>query len=66
MPYKHNESRRHTTEKARYKVTNWAEYNKGLRQRGDIAIWFAEENLAAWHPAKTGAVAGRRNIPISR
>src|SRR6202051_3577535 len=23
----------------RYKVTNWPEYNKALRQRGDITIW---------------------------
>jgi len=55
MPYKHNESRRHKIEKARYKVTNWPEYNKALRQHGDITIWFTEEALAAWHPAKTGA-----------
>src|ERR1700726_2427949 len=55
MPYKHNQSRRHKIEKAGYKVTNWPEYNKALRQRGDITIWFTEEALAAWHPAKTGA-----------
>jgi hypothetical protein len=55
MPYKHNESRRHKIEKARYKVTNWPEYNKALRQRGYITIWFTEEALAAWHLAKTGA-----------
>jgi hypothetical protein len=58
MPYKHNESRRHKIEKARYKVTNWPEYNKALRQRGDITIWFTEEALAAWHPGKTGARGG--------
>ena len=55
MPYKHNQSRRHKIEKARYQVTNWPEYNKALRQRGDITIWFTEEALAAWRPAKTGA-----------
>jgi Transposase DDE domain len=55
MPYKHNQSRRHKIEKARYKVTNWPEYNKALRQRGDITIWLTEEALAAWRPAKTGA-----------
>jgi len=26
-----------------------------LRQRGDITIWFTEEALAPWRPAKTGA-----------
>jgi len=55
MPYKHNGSHRHKIEKARYKVTNWPEYNKALSQRGDITIWFTEEALAAWRPAKTGA-----------
>jgi Transposase DDE domain len=55
MPYKHNQSRRHKIEKARYKVTNWPEYSKALRQRGDVTIWVTEEALAAWHPAKTGA-----------
>jgi hypothetical protein len=52
MPYKHNESRRHKIEKARYKVTNWPEYNKALRQRGDITIWVTEEALAAWRPGQ--------------
>jgi hypothetical protein len=55
MPYKHNPSRRHKIEKAYYKVTNWPDYNEALRQRGDITIWFTEEALVAWHPAKTGA-----------
>src|ERR1700676_4077228 len=52
MPYKHNQSRRHQVEKAHYKVTNWPEYNKALRQRGDITIWFTEEALAAWRPGQ--------------
>jgi hypothetical protein len=55
MPYKHNESRRHKIKKSRYKVTNWHDYNNGLRQHGDFSIWFAEEALAERHPAKTGA-----------
>jgi hypothetical protein len=49
-------SRRHKIEKARYNVTNWPEYNKALRQRGDITIWFTEAALAAWHPAKTSGL----------
>lgn len=55
MPYKHNESRRHQIEKSRYKVTNWHEYNNALRQRGDLTIWFTEEAINNWRPAKTGA-----------
>ena len=55
MPYKHNEPRRHKIKKVRYKVTNWRDYNNGLRQRGDFTIYFTEEAIADWHPAKTGA-----------
>jgi len=55
VPYKHNESRRHKFTKPKYKVTNWPEYNDALRRRGDITIWFTEEAIAEWRPAKTGA-----------
>jgi hypothetical protein len=55
MPYKYNESRRHKIKKVRYKVTNWHDYNNGLRQRGDFTIYFTEEAIADWHPTKTGA-----------
>ena len=54
MPYKHNESRRHKYKKPHYKVTNWPDYNNALRQGGDITIWFTEEAIAHWRPAKTG------------
>ncbi|WP_027160336.1 IS5 family transposase [Methylobacter luteus] len=55
MPYKHNESRRHKIKKSRYQVTNWHDYNNGLRRRGDFTIWFTEEAIAGWRPIKTGA-----------
>jgi hypothetical protein len=58
MPYKYNESRRHKIKKCRYKVTNWHDYNNGLRQRGDFTIWFTEEAIVEWQPAKTG-IRGR-------
>src|SRR5215204_5297405 len=54
MPYKANEARRHTIPKARYKVTNWPEYDKALQQRGSLTVWVTSEALAAWHPPKTG------------
>ncbi len=55
MPYKHHENRRHKFTKAKYKVTNWPDYNEALRRRGDITIWFTEEAITAWRPAKIGA-----------
>jgi hypothetical protein len=54
MPYKFNESRRHKIKKALYKVTNWADYNDALRNRGDITIWFTQDAVDNWRPAKTG------------
>ncbi len=50
MPYKHNRNRRHKFDKARYKVRNWPEYDRALRSRGSLTVWFAEEAVAAWLP----------------
>lgn len=54
MPYKHNASRREKIKKSRYKVTNWPQYNKALRDRGDFTLYFTQEAIARWHPAKSG------------
>jgi len=51
MPHKHNADRRHRIPKRRYKVTNWRDYEAGLRQRGSLTIWFSEEAVAAWQAA---------------
>jgi Transposase DDE domain len=37
-----------TTEQRR-RVTNWAEYDAALRQRGSLTVWFTEAAIAAWH-----------------
>lgn len=55
MPYKYSEERRHKSKKPLYKVTNWPDYNAALRRRGDFTMWFTEEAIAQWCPAKTGA-----------
>jgi hypothetical protein len=55
MPYKQNENQRQKFTKSKYKVTNWPEYNDALRKRGDITIWFTEEAINEWRPAKTCA-----------
>ena len=66
MPYKFNEARRHKIPKAKYKVTNWPDYEASLRQRGGLTVWFTEEAVAAWAAAPrttrlgdTAAVASR-------
>src|SRR3954469_25999272 len=49
MPFKANAARRHHIPKQRRRVTNWAEYDAALRQRGSLTVWFTQEAIAAWH-----------------
>jgi DDE family transposase len=49
MPFKANAPRRHHIPKQRRRITNWAEYDAALRQRGSLTVWFSEEAIAAWH-----------------
>ena len=44
----------------KYHVRNWAEYNEGLRRRGDLTVWFDEEAIANWKADKTGEPGGQR------
>src|SRR5690349_24580236 len=48
MPFKANAARRHRIPKQRHRVTNWAEYDAALRQRGSLTVWFTEAAIAAW------------------
>jgi hypothetical protein len=48
MPFKANAARRHRIPKQRRRVTNWAEYDAALRQRGSLTVWFSEGAIAAW------------------
>src|ERR687895_872544 len=54
MPYKANEARRHKIPRARYRVTNWPEYDGALQRRGSLTVWVTPEAPAAWHPPGTG------------
>jgi hypothetical protein len=46
--FKANASCRHHIPRQQYRVTNWAEYDASLCQRGSPTIWFSEEAIAAW------------------
>ena len=61
MPFKHNNSRRHKFKKAKYRVTNWSEYNDALRKRGDITVWFTDGAIDAWVPER---VPGQKGRPV--
>src|SRR4051794_33511972 len=49
MPFKANADRRHRMPKQRCRITNWADYDAALRQRGSLTVWFTEATIAAWH-----------------
>ena len=56
MPHKFNADRRDKISKQKQRVTNWAEYNEGLRRRGDLTVWISEDALDLW-------AAPRRTTP---
>jgi IS5 family transposase len=49
------------TQKKKYRIRNWAEYNKGLIKRGSLTVWLEEESIANWHPTK---LTGERGHPV--
>ena len=53
MPYKSNERRRHNIPVARYRVTNWPEYDAALVRRGSVTVWLTKDAVAAWHAPAT-------------
>ena len=59
MPHKFNHDRRHKIPKARYRVTNWPEYDAALVRRGDLTVWFTNEAVAAWHAPASGERGGQ-------
>jgi transposase len=59
MPYKFNESRRHKIPRAKYRVTNWPEYDAALVRRGSLTVWLTEEAIAAWQAPATGKRGGQ-------
>ncbi|OCP19801.1 MULTISPECIES: IS5 family transposase [unclassified Ensifer] len=48
MPFKHDAARRHRIGRMKFKVTNWPEYEAGLRRRGSLTLWLTPEALAMW------------------
>src|SRR5829696_4770497 len=50
---------RHHIPKQRHRVTNWAEYDAGLRARGSLTVWFTPEAIAAWVAAPRTSRGGQ-------
>src|ERR1700737_1277785 len=60
MPFKANADRRDKFPRAKYKVTNWPEYDAALVRRGSLTVWLTDEAIAAWHAPATGKRGGQR------
>jgi len=63
VPFKVNQDRRHHIPRQRHKVTNWAEYDAALRQRGSLTLWFTEAAIAAWRAALVAEPAQLDSLP---
>ena len=46
--------------KSRYRVQNWAQYEAGLRNRGDLTVWLSDAALSAWCAPASGRPGGQR------
>ena len=59
MPHKFNVDRRDKIPKQKQRVTNWAEYDEGLRRRGDLTVWISDDALGLWDAAPRMAPGGQ-------
>ncbi len=55
-------SRVHPKYKTKYRVSNWAEYDRALVQRGDITLWFAPDAADSWTPGPSGKRGRQRKF----
>ena len=52
MPYKYNQTRRHHIPKSESHGINWSAYNRGLKQRGNLALWLSPDVIKHWYEAE--------------
>jgi IS5 family transposase len=53
-------SRVHPTYKTKYRVSNWASYDRALVGRGDVTLWVSPEAIATWEPLSVGTRGGQQ------
>jgi hypothetical protein len=59
VPFKANAACRDHIPKQRHRVTNWAEYDAALRQRGSLTVWFTDAASAAWRAEPRATPGGQ-------
>ena len=45
--------------KSPYRIRNWAEYEAGLRRRGDLTVWLSDAALDSWLAPPSGKPGGQ-------
>ena len=40
--------------KKKYRVTNWSEYEKSLRNRGNLTLWISPSAIKSWKATRLG------------
>ena len=53
-------SRIHPTYKTKYRVANWASYDRALVGRGDVTLWVSPEAIDTWEPVGVGTRGGQQ------
>jgi hypothetical protein len=59
MPHRHNAGRRHHIGKMNFGVTNWPEYEAGLRRRGSLTLWLTPDALSGWQAPRRKTRGGQ-------
>ena len=45
-----------------YRIKNWPQYNRALKNRGSITFWFAEEEKNRWKSSKKSGEKGHPEV----
>jgi hypothetical protein len=57
---KYPSRRQYKHAKKAYRVLNWACYERALRQRGDVTVWFSQDAVDAWREPPRRRPGGQR------
>ncbi len=49
----------HPKYKTKYRVGNWPEYERSLRQRGDVTLWLTPDAITTWAAVGVGRRSGQ-------
>jgi hypothetical protein len=59
MPHKHNAGGRHHIPTMLHAVTNWPQYEAGLRRRGCLTLWITQEAIEPWAATRRSTPGGQ-------